>query len=133
MWDGKKWGAALICLSALVHPTIASAQALSPMRLHLSSFEDVFSVKVHPKNPYKHRIDMRVQVFDQNFKLVRARVTPRTMKLGAGASRTVTVVVPFEGKKKRKVRICATAIPFPKHKKIIRTRVCGRFFAQRVQ
>ena len=58
-------------------PPVAKAQALSPMRQAVTSFTDQFVIRVSPKNPYRHRIRMQVRVYDQNFRLVRARVSPR--------------------------------------------------------
>jgi hypothetical protein len=111
----------------------ASAQALSPMRQLVNSYSDVFAVRVTPKNPYQHRIRMEVRVYDHNFNLIKARVSPRSMMLGAGAGRTVTVMVPFEGKTKKRVRICAESVPFPRHKTKLKARVCGKFLATRVK
>lgn len=112
---------------------IANAQTMTPLRQMVTSYEDRFAIKVNPKNPYKHRIDMVVRVYDENFRLIKARVTPRRMKLGAGGSRPVTVMVPFEGKSSRKIRICAESTPFPKQKTKIKARVCGRFMAKRAR
>ncbi len=105
--------------------TTAYAVSLSPMILQSKSYTDQVVFRVFPKNPYNHRINMEVRVYDQKFRLIRARVSPRRMKLGAGLSRPVTVTVPFEGKKTRKIRICAESIPFPSGKAAsVRTRVC---------
>jgi hypothetical protein len=45
----------------------------------------------------------------------------------------VLVVVPFEGKPDRRVRVCAESVPFANQPTRIRTQVCGRFLARRVR
>jgi hypothetical protein len=107
----------------------ASAQSLSPMRQVVTSFTDEFAIRVFPKNPYRHRIRMEVRVYDQNFRLIPAHVSPKVMLMGAGSSRPVTVVIPFGGKEEKRVRICAESIPFTNRPQIIKAQVCGRFYA----
>ncbi len=53
--------------------------------------------------------------------------------LAPGDSRSVYVLVPFEGHSERKVRICAESVPFGHAATLLRTQVCGRFLATRVQ
>lgn len=60
----------------------ASAQSLSPMRQVVTSFTDEFAIRVFPKNPYRHRIRMEVRVYDQNFRLIPAHVSPKVMLMG---------------------------------------------------
>lgn len=115
-------------------PSEAAAQAMSPMRAKVESFTDSFAVRVYPANPYKHRIRVEVRVYDQDFRPVRAaRVTPAQFTLGARFARPVTVQVPFEGYKNRKVRICTEAIPFPGQTTKIKAQICGKFLGQRLQ
>ena len=102
------------------------------MRGEVTSFDDRFAVRVHPGNPYGHRIRIEVKVYDQSFRPVTAQVTPSSFMLGAEASRPVLVVVPFAGKAERKVRICTESIPFPGQNTKIRAQICGKFLARRL-
>lgn len=120
-------------LWAAMAPTTAAAQSLSPMRQAVSSSTDQFVIRVRPQNPYGHRIAVTVRVYDQDFRLIRARVVPRVMNIGAGGSRQVTVTVPFEQRNRRKIRICAESTPQQSHSTNVRTRICGRYLAQRVK
>ena len=113
----------------------ASAQSMSPMLGKVNSFSDQFAVRVYPANPYKHRIRMEVRVYDQHFNPVRARVSPAQFTLGGNVSRSVNVIVPFDGNDKRKVRICTEAVPFPLQRKsgsVIKAKVCGKFLGVKV-
>lgn len=110
----------------------ASAQSLTPMRGEVTSFSDVFAVRVFPSNPYPQRIRMEVRVYDQEFRPVEAQVSPAAFMLGSEASRPVTVVVPFDGAERRKVRICVESVPFPNQQTQIRAQICGRFLGQRL-
>lgn len=118
-------------LLAAAIPGAVSAQSMSPMTGEIVSVADAFAVRVHPANPYKHRIKVNVAVYDQNFKPVAARVTPREFMLGSETSRPVLVMVPFDGVKQRKVRICTESIPFPGQGTQIRAQVCGKFLGER--
>lgn len=106
-------------------------QSMSPMRGEVTSFTEVFAVRVYPANPYGHRIKMSVRVYDQNFNPVAARVTPGDFMLGADASRPVLVVVPFDGAPERKVRICTESVPFPGDQTQIKAQICGKFLGLR--
>ena len=120
-----------IALSLL--PSGAAAQAMSPMRGEVKSFADSFALKVFPANPYNHRIRMEVKVYDQDFRPVKARVSPAEFTLGGKNSRSVNVIVPFDGTTSRKVRVCTEAIPFPSQSKTtIKAQVCGKFLGERV-
>lgn len=109
----------------------AAAQSMSPMRGQIVSFTDAFAVRVHPANPYDHRIRVEVRVYDETFAPVDAEVLPGSFMLGAGASRSVLVVVPFGGAGSRKVRICTESVPFPQDQTRIRAQICGKFLATR--
>ena len=121
-------------VTAPLLPIDAAAQAMSPMRGQVRSFTDSFALRAFPANPYKHRIRMEVKVYDQHFNPVRARVVPAQFTLGGQFARPVNVIVPFEGKRSRKVRICTEAVPFPTQKKAqttIKAQVCGKFMGVR--
>ncbi len=114
-------------------PSVATAQAMSPMRAEVSSFTDSFAVRVYPANPYKHRIRIEIKVYDHKFREVKgAVVSPSVFTLGARFSRPVTVMVPFNGEQKRKVRICTESIPFPGQTTRIKAQVCGKFLGERL-
>ena len=110
----------------------AQAQSMTPMRGEITSFVDEFVVRVVPYNPYQHRIQVEVRVYDAHFRPVKARISPARMMLGSGSSRPVTVVVGFDGARERRVRICTESVPFPNEKTRIRAQVCGRFLARRL-
>lgn len=115
-------------------PSGAAAQAMSPMRAEVKSFTDNFAVRVYPANPYEHRIRIEVKVYDQDFNEVKgAMVSPAVFTLGARFARPVTVMVPFDGKAERKVRICTESIPFPGKTSQIKAQVCGKFRGLRQQ
>jgi len=121
-------GAALLALL----PAAAVGQSMSPMRGEVASFDERFAVRVHPGNPYGHRIRVEVKVYDQSFRPVAAQVTPRSFMLGAQASRPVLVIVPFGDGAERKVRICTESIPFPGKGTQIKAQICGKFLARRL-
>lgn len=69
-------------------------------------------------------------MYDQDFRPVRANVTPNEFMLGGEASRPVLVVVPFDGATSRKVRICTESVPFPGEQTQIKAQICGKFLAE---
>ncbi|MBN7763584.1 hypothetical protein JYP52_20805 [Nitratireductor aquibiodomus] len=110
----------------------AFSQSMSPMRGVVRSYTDSFAVRVYPQNPYSHRIDVAVRVYDAEFRPVKARVTPQIFTLGAKQSRPVVVVVNFEGERERRVRICTESIPFPEAHLGMKAQICGKFIAHRL-
>ena len=110
----------------------AQAQSMSPMRGEVRSFSDEFAIRVTPANVYQHRIQVEVRVYDERFAPVAARVHPATMTLGPNGSRRVVVMVPFDGAKQRRVRVCTESVPFASKTQQVRTQICGRFLATRV-
>jgi hypothetical protein len=125
------------CASAVMTlallPSLATAQALSPMRGTIKSFTDTFAVRVFPANPYGHRIRVQIKVYDQNFNPVDARVSPQQFTLGGNTSRPVNVMIPFDGASERKVRVCAESVPFPGKTSNIKAQICGKFLGQQAQ
>lgn len=117
----------LVCLAPYAH-----AQSMSPMRGEVTSYSDEFAVRVYPRNPYTHRIKATVRVYDQNFNPIPALVTPADFWLGAGSARSVVVVIGFEGKRERRIRICTESVPFADKEMNVRAKVCGRFIARRL-
>lgn len=111
----------------------ASAQSLTPMRGEAKSFTDQFAFRVYPANPYPRPIRVEVHVYDENFVPIQAAVMPPAAMLTPEDNRSVMVMVPFEGRLERKVRICAEAVPFEQNATRLRTQVCGRFIAHRVR
>ncbi|MDX2290510.1 MAG: hypothetical protein NW217_17045 [Hyphomicrobiaceae bacterium] len=106
---------------------------MTPMRGQVKSFTDQFVVRVFPGNPYKHRIKVDVKVYDETFAPIDAKVAPAATTLAPEDNRGVLVVVPFEGRRERKVRICTESIPFNTQATRLRTQVCGRFIAYRLR
>lgn len=122
---------AIVLAYIAAHGGSAAAQSMTPMRSEVKSFTDAFAVRVFPTNPYPDRIKIEIHVYDQDFFPVDARVTPAEFTLAGGASRRVTVVVPFAGGSERKVRVCTESIPFPDQQTKIRTQICGKFLGVR--
>ncbi|WP_336068216.1 hypothetical protein [Nitratireductor rhodophyticola] len=122
--------AALIAVCAATTP--ASSQSMSPMRGVVRSFTDSFAVRVQPRNPYKHRIGVTVRAYDADFRPIEASISPSDFSLGAGASRSVLVVLSFDGARERRVRICTESAPFPGKGVGMRAQICGKFIAYRL-
>jgi hypothetical protein len=120
-----------VCLSALtvsMLPLGATAQSLSPMRGQVKSFSEQFAIRVYPANPYNKRIRVEMKVYDQDFNPIKdARISPPQFTLGANAARPVNVLVPFDGQKDRKVRVCVESIPFQGASSNIKAQICGKF------
>ncbi|WP_173932117.1 hypothetical protein [Chelativorans sp. Marseille-P2723] len=123
----------LLFAAAAVTAGHAGAQSMSPMRGTISSFTEEFAVRVFPRNPYRHPIQVAIRVYDQDFRPIPARISPPTMKLAAGAARSVVVVIPFGRNNERRVRVCTESVPFPDQKTRIRAQICGRFLARRLR
>ena len=121
------------CAVAAVMPSAASAQSITPMRGEVKSFTDKFAVRVFAMNPYNKRVKIEVKVYDDTFRPVGAVVLPSEAMVGAQDNRSVMVMVPFDGQQQRRVRICAESVPFATQTTRLRTQVCGKFFAQRIQ
>ncbi|MEM1378613.1 MAG: hypothetical protein AAGG69_14615 [Pseudomonadota bacterium] len=120
-------------LASMLLPSAAAAQSMSPMRGQVQSFTDSFALKVMPANPYDHRIRLEVKAYDANFRPIKdVRITPHNFTLAGQFARPVTVVVPFNGQKERRVRICTESVPFPgQAQNNIRAQVCGKFIGTR--
>lgn len=114
-------------------PVKAEAQSLHPMRAETKSVSDQFAIRVHPGNPYAHKIKVEVHVYDETFREIEAQVLPREAMIAPNDSRNVMVIVPFDGKTERRVRICAEAIPFTESTTRLRTQVCGKYLAQQLR
>ncbi|WP_246249194.1 hypothetical protein [Chelativorans alearense] len=129
---GGRGGIAAV-LAVLMAASQAQAQSMTPMRGEITSFTDDFAVRVSPYNPYPHRIQVEVRVYDEHFRPVAAKVSPGRIMLGSRASRPVVVVVKFDGAGQRRVRVCAESVPFPHEKTRIKAQICGRFIARRLR
>ncbi|MCB1506995.1 MAG: hypothetical protein KDJ47_18675 [Hyphomicrobiaceae bacterium] len=110
----------------------AVAQSLTPMRGELVSTTDSFALRLFAGNPYHHRMRVEFRVYDADFAPVRADVRPAIRMLGGGGKAGVLVIVPFEGARERRVRVCVESIPFPQQTTRVRTQICGKFLARRV-
>jgi hypothetical protein len=122
--------AAAVVLGATCQASIA--QSVTPMRQVVKSFSDNFAVRIIVGNPYTHKVPFDVKVYDETFQPVVARISPATVSIGANGARNVTVIVGFNGRPERKIRICAEGLFGPANATKIRTQVCGRYLAQRV-
>lgn len=123
----------LVLAAALTLANGSAAQSLTPMRGEITSFSDRFAVRVYPANPYHHRIRIEVRVYDEAFAPVEAEVLPPAATLAPSDFRSVLVLVPFDGRSERKIRICAESVPFDAAATRLRTQVCGRFLAHRAR
>nr|WP_040489234.1 hypothetical protein [Fulvimarina pelagi] len=126
------WTLAAIISVASIYPTSANAQSMSPMRQVVNSFTDTFAVRVYPANPYSKPINVSVRVYDQNFRPVAASVAGRNFTLPGNGSRQILVLVPFDGQRERKVRICTESVPFPNQQTQIKAQICGKFLGRRI-
>lgn len=118
--------------------TSAEAQSLAPMRGQVVSYADRFALRLHPGNPYDKGMTMSMAVYDEAYRPIRAAVFPERQVIGPGGNGSVTVVVPFDGTRERRVRVCARAHPLavpggPSGRANIVTEVCGRYRAVRRQ
>lgn len=124
--------AAIVMASAIAGASApAAAQSMTPMRGQVGSVTDKFAVRVFPMNPNQHRARFEVKVYDENFAPVAAVVSPPAAIISPNGSRNVLVVVPFEGRMQRKVRICTESIAAANATTRLRTQVCGRFIGYR--
>jgi hypothetical protein len=115
---------------ALAWFSSASAQSLTPMRGEIRSFTDRFAVRVYVGNPYEKPMRFEVTVYDKDFYPALASVTPSQVTVGGGVTHPVLVVVPFEGQRERRIRICVEGVAFRGNSTRIRTQVCGKFLAR---
>lgn len=112
--------------------TTAVAQSVTPMRGEPRSVMDSFAVRIVVGNPYKEKQKFAVRVYDEKFYPVAAHVSPPVAKLGPNGTRSVLVVVPFDGAVKRRVRICAEGLFGTEATSQLRTQVCGKFLATHI-
>jgi hypothetical protein len=138
MKTSLKWKApatralATLVAAAFLLPAGAYAQSMSPMRGKVTSFTDMFAVKVFPANPYNHRIKVEVKVYDADFRPVPAVISPSILLLAGNSSRQVTVMVPFGPDRQKRVRICTESTPWAQFgQNNIKAQICGKFIAQR--
>ncbi len=122
-----------MCALSMHMATQATAQQMSVKSGKLITVNDRVSVVVEPRNTFDKPVKLQVRVYDHNFKLIKARVLPREFRIRSGGTRSVRVTVPFLGETKKRFRICTERVPEGKDTQQIRTRVCGRFYAMRVQ
>ena len=108
----------------------ADAQSLSPMRGEIRSFSDRFAVRVYVGNPYDRRLQFNVAVYDKKFYPVIALVTPSRVTVAGGQTSPVLVVVPLDGQRERRIRICVEGVAYNGNSTRVRTQVCGKFLAR---
>lgn len=123
----------ILALATLLVAGGAKGQSLTPLRGEVRSVSDAFAVRVFPSNPYDRPIRVEVHVYDQDFMPIsNVRVSASPLMLAPEASRPVIVMVPFEGRATRKVRVCAESIPFPNSQTQVRAQICGKFLGKRL-
>lgn len=117
---------AILFLSSV---NLAAAQSLSPMRGEVRSFTDRFAVRVQVGNPYERNMKFDMTVYDKDFYPVPFSSIPSELTIAGGATRQVVIVVPFEGQRERRVRICVESVAYKGNSTRVRTQVCGKFLA----
>ena len=122
---------ACAALALAISAGAGHAQSLTPVMGRVTTSQDMFQLRVKPRNTYSRRMRMEVKVYDAKFRPVRALISPWRFGIAAGGTRDVRIKVPFNGRKTRKVRVCVEALPFSNTNQQIRTQVCGRFIATR--
>lgn len=118
-------------LALAISAGASHAQSLTPVMGRVTTSQDMFQLRVKPRNTYSRRMRMEVRVYDAKFRPVRALISPWRFGIAAGSTRNVKIMVPFNGRAKRKVRVCVEAMPYSNTNQQIRTQVCGRYIATR--
>ena len=108
------------------------AQSVTPMRGEPRSVVDTFAVRLIVGNPYEQKQFFTVRVYDEKFYPVAATVSLPVVKLSPKGTRSVLVVVPFDGAPTRRVRICAEGLFGTENTSKLRTQVCGKFLATHI-
>jgi hypothetical protein len=108
------------------------AQSVTPMRGQARSFADSFAIRIIVGNPYKNKQVFSVRVYDDKFYPVEAQVTFSEVTIPAEGSKSVVVMVPFDGMTVRKVRVCAEGMFGKANEQRLRTQVCGKYLGTRV-
>ena len=120
-------------LAGLVAMSAASlAQSVTPMRGEPRSVADNFAIRILVGNPYPQKQTFAVQVYDDKFFPVEATISIPKVTIPGMGSRSVVVVVPFDGMPTRRIRICAEGIFGTDGGPKLRTQVCGKFQATHV-
>lgn len=120
-------------VAGLAAMTSASlAQSVTPMRGEPRSVAEDFAVRILVGNPYAQKQTFSVNVYDDKFYPVNARVSLPQVTIPGMGSRSVVVVVPFDGMPMRRVRICAEGIFGADGGSKLRTQVCGKYQATHV-
>ena len=122
-----------LALAVLVAtPSASLCQSVTPMRGTSRSVVETFAVRIVVGNPYPQQQTFAVKVYDDKFFPIAAEVSLPFLKLPAQGSRTVLVMVPFDGMQNRKVRICAEGLFGTAESSKLRTQVCGKFLATHI-
>ena len=120
-------------MAGLVAMNAASlAQSVTPMRGEARSFAEDFAIRIVVGNPYQNKQMFAVRVYDDKFYPVEAQVTYSEVTIPASGSKSVVVVVPFEGMTTRRVRVCAEGMFGKENEQRLRTQVCGKYQGTRV-
>ena len=103
------------------------ATGLSPLAAETVSFTDAAGFRLIMSNPSGASHDMRLGVYDSQFRRIDAETFPQNLTLAAGASSQITVIVPFEGAEIRDLTICAERIIAGRFER----QSCGRYTMRR--
>lgn len=93
------WRSLFLAVTLAAVGSKGAAQSMTPMRGEISSFEEEFTVRVFPYNPYPHSIRVAIKAYDQDFRPIEADVMPPEMVIGSMSSRSAIVSVGFKNKK----------------------------------
>ncbi|MGJ8563401.1 MAG: hypothetical protein ACSHXY_07605 [Alphaproteobacteria bacterium] len=112
----------------------STAQTVSPMKKHISSFAENFIVQVTIANPYDKSQVSEIEIFDANWTPVKgAVISQRRALLGSGHTLKVTALVPFNGAKETYVYLCHSITPgLSGRGTSYRGEVCGKYTARRL-
>lgn len=123
----------LTFMAGLAAMTSASlAQSVTPMRGEPRSVAEHFAIRILVGNPYPQKQTFAVNVYDDKFYPVNASISLPQVTIPGMGSRSVVVVVPFDGMPMRRVRICAEGIFGTDGGSKLRTQVCGKYQATHV-
>lgn len=120
----------LVGLAALTSASLA--QSVTPMRGEPRSVAESFAIRILVGNPYPQKQTFAVNVYDDKFYPVDANISLPQVTIPGMGTRSVVVVVPFDGMTMRRIRICAEGIFGTDGGSKLRTQVCGKYQATHV-
>ena len=111
------------------------------MRAVAKSFDEKFAVRLVVGNPYHTPQTFEIKAYDESYKEIEANISKPRLRIPALETRTVTVIVSFDGMTQRRVRVCAEGIFMGQasadaeagtrgQSAVIRTQVCGKYLGK---